>query len=255
MKNLPGKRPLVPQSQPMFGEPCSSEIFALAYKYLHCPVPFMTPPLLRAAPLFCSDVNGDHLMDVMIGAYGSSHLSEGAAHIVYGTNTSAAYDLSFLDLGTTAGGGLDGDDGFTLSGVTVEIELYAKLVRSRSILHKRKPGYDSRSGERATMKAFASGETILCSASHLSLLISPSFPSSDLTSAFDRAPDTPALRKSARILFDLQPPLPPTPSSPPPHAVSALRYAREATIDPVHRKPAVVSRGCQWRRLQRCTRG
>ncbi|CAN0503992.1 unnamed protein product, partial [Ectocarpus sp. 12 AP-2014] len=48
------------------------------------------------------DVNGDSLMDVMVGAYGSSHLSEGAAHVVYGTNTSAAYDASFLDLG--AGG-------------------------------------------------------------------------------------------------------------------------------------------------------
>ncbi|CAM9448813.1 unnamed protein product [Scytosiphon promiscuus] len=66
-------------------------------------------------------------MDVMIGAYGSSYLSEGAAHIVYGTNTSAAYDVSFLDLGASAEGGLDGDDGFTLSGVVVELELYANL--------------------------------------------------------------------------------------------------------------------------------
>ncbi|CAM9457361.1 unnamed protein product, partial [Hapterophycus canaliculatus] len=62
------------------------------------------------------DVNGDHMMDVMVGAYGSSHLSEGAAHVVYGTNTSAAYDVSFLDLGAGAGGGLDGNDGFTLTG-------------------------------------------------------------------------------------------------------------------------------------------
>ncbi|CAB1121356.1 unnamed protein product [Ectocarpus sp. CCAP 1310/34] len=74
------------------------------------------------------DVNGDSLMDVMVGAYGSSHLSEGAAHVVYGTNTSAAYDSSFLDLGAGDGGGLDGVDGFTLSGMSIEIELYAKLL-------------------------------------------------------------------------------------------------------------------------------
>lgn len=76
-------------------------------------------------------------MDVMVGAYGSSHLSEGAAHVVYGTNTSAAYDVSFLDLGAGTGGGLNGDDGFTLAGVMVELELYAKLVRSQNALLKR----------------------------------------------------------------------------------------------------------------------
>lgn len=70
-------------------------------------------------------------MDVMVGAYGSSHLSEGAVHVVYGTNTSDAYDASLLDLGGGSGGGLDGVDGFTLTGVSVEIELYAKLVGSR----------------------------------------------------------------------------------------------------------------------------
>ncbi|CAM9780373.1 unnamed protein product [Ectocarpus sp. 13 AM-2016] len=74
------------------------------------------------------DVNGDSLMDVIVGAYGSSHLSEGAAHVVYGTNTSAAYDASFLDLGAGGGGGLDGVDGFTLSGMSIKMELYAKLL-------------------------------------------------------------------------------------------------------------------------------
>lgn len=69
-------------------------------------------------------------MDVMVGAYGSTHLSEGAAHVVYGTNTSAAYEASFLDLGAGSDGGLDGNDGFTLSGVSMEYTLYAELVRS-----------------------------------------------------------------------------------------------------------------------------
>lgn len=68
-------------------------------------------------------------MDVMIGAYGSSILEEGAAHVVYGTNTSAAYQTSFLDLGGAAGGGLDGDDGFTLTGIMMAFPLYAELVR------------------------------------------------------------------------------------------------------------------------------
>ncbi|CAM9630564.1 unnamed protein product [Pylaiella littoralis] len=67
-------------------------------------------------------------MDAMIGAYGSSHLSEGAAHVVYGTNTSEAYDASFLDLGAGGVGGLDGVDGFTLTGVAVERKLYADLL-------------------------------------------------------------------------------------------------------------------------------
>lgn len=79
----------------------------------------------------CRDVNGDDLMDVMVGAYGSSHLSEGAAHVVYGTNTSAAYEASFLDLGGGSGGGLDGIDGFTLAGLSMEFPLYAELVRSQ----------------------------------------------------------------------------------------------------------------------------
>lgn len=70
-------------------------------------------------------------MDVMVGAYGSSHLREGAAHVVYGTNTSEAYDASFLDLGAGGGGGMDGVDGFTLTGVSLQMELYAKLVGSR----------------------------------------------------------------------------------------------------------------------------
>lgn len=85
--------------------------------------------LLRIRHTLDRDVNGDSLMDVMVGAYGRSHLSEGAAHVVYGTNTSAAYDASFLDLGAGGGGGLDGVDGFTLSGMSIKIELYAKLVR------------------------------------------------------------------------------------------------------------------------------
>ena len=67
-------------------------------------------------------------MDVMIGAYGSSYLEEGAAHIVYGTNTSAAYEASFLDLGA-ADGGLDGIDGFTLTGIMMQFPIYAELVR------------------------------------------------------------------------------------------------------------------------------
>eukprot|EP00903_Cladosiphon_okamuranus_P018604 g17125.t1 len=74
------------------------------------------------------DVNGDNLMDVMIGAYGSSYLEEGAAHVVYGTNTSAAYEASYLDFGAGDGGGLDGVDGFTLTGVMVEFQLYAELL-------------------------------------------------------------------------------------------------------------------------------
>lgn len=67
-------------------------------------------------------------MDVMIGAYGSSYSEEGAAHIVYGTNTSLAYEASFLDLGAE-GGGLDGIDGFTLTGIMMEFPIYAELVR------------------------------------------------------------------------------------------------------------------------------
>lgn len=63
-------------------------------------------------------------MDVMIGAYGSSYSEEGAAHVVYGTNTSAAYEASLLDLG-----GLDGMDGFTLTGILMDFPLYAELVR------------------------------------------------------------------------------------------------------------------------------
>lgn len=68
-------------------------------------------------------------MDVVIGAYGSSYLEGGAAHLVYGTNTSTAYEASFLDLGGGAGGGLDGVDGFTLTGVMMQFPLYAELVR------------------------------------------------------------------------------------------------------------------------------
>lgn len=85
---------------------------------------------------FCRDVNGDELMDVIVGAYGSTHLSAGAAHVVYGTNTSAAYEASFLDLGGGSDGGLDGIDGFTLSGVSMEFPLYAELVRSSFLTWK-----------------------------------------------------------------------------------------------------------------------
>lgn len=67
-------------------------------------------------------------MDVMVGAYGSSYLEKGAAHIVYGTNSSIAYQNSFLDLGAGEGGGLDGVDGFTLQGIRVVGDTYATLV-------------------------------------------------------------------------------------------------------------------------------
>ena len=74
------------------------------------------------------DVNGDSLMDVMVGASGSSYLEKGAAHVVYGTNTSGAYESSFLDLGGSGGAGLNSVDGFTLSGIEMEADIYAKLV-------------------------------------------------------------------------------------------------------------------------------
>lgn len=68
-------------------------------------------------------------MDVIVAAYGSSYLRKGAAHVVYGTSDSPAYHASYLDLGSGGGGGLDGVDGFTLVGIRVEIELYARLVK------------------------------------------------------------------------------------------------------------------------------
>lgn len=67
-------------------------------------------------------------MDVIVAAYGSSAVEEGAAHVVYGTNTSTAYHASYLDLGSGGSGGLDGIDGFTLTGIRLEAELYATLV-------------------------------------------------------------------------------------------------------------------------------
>lgn len=72
-------------------------------------------------------------MDVIVAAYGSSSLQKGAAHVIYGTNDSAAYHASYLDLGSGGGGGLDGLDGFTLVGIRVEIEIYAKLVMFGSV--------------------------------------------------------------------------------------------------------------------------
>ncbi|CAM9538657.1 unnamed protein product, partial [Laminaria digitata] len=67
-------------------------------------------------------------MDVMVGAFGDSYLVAGAAHIIYGTNTSAAYNASFLDLGAGGNdGGLDGVDGFTVWGIEMEAEIYATL--------------------------------------------------------------------------------------------------------------------------------
>lgn len=78
-------------------------------------------------------MNGDNLMDVMIGAYGSSYSEEGAAHVVYGTSTSAAYEASYLDLGA-GGGGLDGIDGFTLTGIMMDFLLYAELVRQSVLI-------------------------------------------------------------------------------------------------------------------------
>ncbi|CAN0109631.1 unnamed protein product, partial [Discosporangium mesarthrocarpum] len=55
------------------------------------------------------DVNGDALADILVAAYGRSTTARGVAHMVYGTNTSAAYLSSELDLST-----LDGQDGFTM---------------------------------------------------------------------------------------------------------------------------------------------
>lgn len=82
-------------------------------------------------------------MDIMVGAYGSSQQEEGAAHVVYGTNTSAAYEASFLDdLGAGGDGGLDGVDGFTLTGIMMDFPLYAELVR-HSVLINRWTGANS----------------------------------------------------------------------------------------------------------------
>lgn len=82
-----------------------------------------------AFPSVSSDVNGDLFMDVMIAAYAGDYLEAGAVHIVYGTNTSAAYEASFLDVGVASNGeGLDGNDGITLSGSRMEAVLYATLV-------------------------------------------------------------------------------------------------------------------------------
>ena len=67
-------------------------------------------------------------MDVMVGAFGKSLTVVGAAHVVYGTSTSAAYNASFLDLGAGDSGGLDGVDGFTVWGIEMEAEIYANLV-------------------------------------------------------------------------------------------------------------------------------
>lgn len=64
-------------------------------------------------------------MDVIVAAYGSSEAVAGAVHVVYGTNTSAAYDASFLDLGAGGDGGLDGNDGFTLVGIWMEADPYS----------------------------------------------------------------------------------------------------------------------------------
>lgn len=72
-------------------------------------------------------------MDVIVAASGSSYLQEGAAHVIYGTNDSAAYQASYLNLGSGGGGGLDGLDGFTLVGIRVEVELYTKLVKSAGV--------------------------------------------------------------------------------------------------------------------------
>ena len=88
------------------------------------PAPFDATPLLFSL----SDVNGDSFMDVMVGAFGNSYVVAGAAHVVYGTNTSAAYNASFLDLGAGGGGGLDATDGFTVWGIEMEAEIYATLV-------------------------------------------------------------------------------------------------------------------------------
>lgn len=68
-------------------------------------------------------------MDVIVAAYGSSYSEDGVAHVVYGTNTSAAYLASYLDLGAGDDGGLDGVDGFTLTGIQVVADIYANEVR------------------------------------------------------------------------------------------------------------------------------
>lgn len=73
-------------------------------------------------------MNGDALMDVIVAAYGTSEMLVGVAHVVYGTNTSMAYDASYLDLGLGGDGGLDGVDGLTLVGIWMDAEPYAKLA-------------------------------------------------------------------------------------------------------------------------------
>lgn len=92
-----------------------------------CPLPLVSicSPAGWVPTYALSDVNGDSLMDVVVAAYGSSEAVVGAAHVVYGTNTSAAYDASFLDLGAGSDGGLDGNDGFTLVGIWMEAEPYS----------------------------------------------------------------------------------------------------------------------------------
>lgn len=89
---------------------------------------FMHPRLFFLLLLTFSDVNGDSLMDVIVGAFGSSYSVAGAAHVVYGTKSSAAYNASFLDLGAGGNGGLDGFDGFTVWGIEMEADIYATLV-------------------------------------------------------------------------------------------------------------------------------